>query len=68
MKLTDKKTILDVENIDSECLRWAICAALSPARTSSYSRNDGLDFTGSNFPMPFSHTFLFCFQPILARV
>ena len=46
-----------MQNIDNECLRWALRAALfSPAgkvtRTSSYPTEDGLNFTGIDFPTP----------------
>ena len=48
-----------MKNKDDECLRWAIRAALFPAqakvdRPSSYPRDDGLDFTGIDFPTPLS--------------
>jgi len=41
------------------CLRWALRAHLFPARMnvdrpSSYPTNDGLDFTGIDFPIPVS--------------
>ena len=44
---------------DNMCLRWAIRAHLFPARShvdrvSSYPTNDGLDFTGIDFPTPVS--------------
>ncbi len=56
-KLKNKKSILNIQNRDNQCLRWAIRAALfSPTgdmrRPSSYPTEDGLDFTGIDFPTP----------------
>ena len=60
-KLKNKKAILNIQNKDNECLRWAIRAALFPApqglnpyRTSSYPTNDGLNFAGIDFQTPVS--------------
>ena len=58
-KLKNKKAVLNIQNRDNECLRWAIRAALfrpsgDMRRTSSYPRQDGLDFTGIDFPTPVS--------------
>jgi len=58
-KLKNKKAILNIQNRDNRCLRRAIRAALFPPRgdirrTSSYPTNDGLDFTGIDFPTPVS--------------
>ena len=58
-KLRNKQAIINVKNKDDECLRWAIRAALFPAqrngdRPGSYPRDDGLDFTGIDFPTPLS--------------
>ena len=60
-KLKNKKAIINIQNTDNQCLRWALRAALFPARrglkvtqTSSYPTNDGLDFTGIDFPTPVS--------------
>ena len=58
-KLKSKKAILNIQNRDNQCLRWALRAALFPPRgdmrrTSSYPTEDGLDFTGIDFPMPVS--------------
>ena len=60
-KLKSKKAIINVQNRDNQCLRWAIRAALFPApqgkmvsRTSSYPTNDGLNFAGIDFPTPVS--------------
>ena len=60
-KLKSKKAVLNMQNRDNMCLRWAIRAALFPAqrglnpqRTSSYPTNDGLNFEGINFPTPVS--------------
>ena len=56
-KLQNKKAIINVQNIDNECLRWALRAALftptgKVTRTSSYPTEDGLNFTGIDFPTP----------------
>ena len=60
-KLQDKKAIVNVQNRDKHCLRWELRAALFPARngakvtrTSSYQAEDGLNFTGIDFPTPVS--------------
>ena len=60
-KLRNKKAIINVQNRDNQCLRWALRAALFPAprgtqvsRTSSYPTEDGLNFTGIDFPTPVS--------------
>ena len=60
-KLKNKKAVLNIQNRDNMCLRWAIRAALFPAkrglnpqRTSSYPTNDGLNFEGIDFPTPVS--------------
>ena len=61
-KLKNKRAILNIQNRrDNECLRWAIRAALFPAprgrnpiRPSSYPPEDGLNFTGIDFPTPVS--------------
>ena len=60
-KLQNKKAIINVQNRDNQCLRWALRAALFPAprgtqvtRTSSYPTEDGLNFTGIDFPTPVS--------------
>ena len=60
-KLQNKKAIINVQNRDNHCLRWALRAALFPApkdtkvkRPSSYSTEDGLNFTGIDFPTPVS--------------
>ena len=56
-KLQNKKGIINVQNRDNHCLRWALWAALFPAprgtqvsRTSNYPTEDGLNFTGIDFP------------------
>ena len=58
-KLQNKKAIINVQNRVNHCLRWALRAALFPAprgakvtRTSSYPTEDGLNFTGIDFPTP----------------
>ena len=60
-KLKNKKAVLNIQNRDNECIRWAIRAALFPAprgrnpiRPSSYPTEDGLNFTGIDFPTPIS--------------
>ena len=59
-KLKNKKAVLNIQNRrDNECLRWAIRAALfrprgNMRRTSSYPTEDGLNFTGIDFPTPVS--------------
>ena len=58
-ELGNKKAIINVKNRDNMCLRWAIRAHLFSAkshvdRVSSYPTNDGLDFTGIDFPTPVS--------------
>ena len=59
--LQNKKAIINVQNRDNQCLRWAIRAALFPAllgvkvaKTSSYPTEDGLNFAGIDFPTPVS--------------
>ena len=61
IKLKNKKAILNIQNRGNECLRWTLRAALFPAprgrnpiRPSSYPTEDGLDFTGIDFPTPVS--------------
>ena len=58
-KLQNKKAIINVQNRDNQCLRWAVRAALfsaprgsNVARASSYPTEDGLNFTGIDFPTP----------------
>ena len=58
-KLKNKKTILNVQNRDNQCLRWALRAALfkprgDMRRTSSYPTEDGLNFADIDFPTPVS--------------
>ena len=57
--LAKKKAIINVRNNDNECLKWAIRAALFPVergqhaqRTSKYPVEDGIDYTGIEFPTP----------------
>ena len=54
-----KGAVINVENKDDQCLRWAIKAALFPVeqnaeRTSIYPKDadDGLHFIGISFPTP----------------
>ena len=58
-KLKNKTTIINVQNKDNECLKWAIRAALFPARKGknpirpvSYPTNNGADWSGIDFPTP----------------
>ena len=60
-KLKNKRAVLNIQNRDNECIRWALRAALFPAprgrnpiRPSSYPTEDGLNFTGIDFPTPVS--------------
>jgi len=58
-KLKNKKAIINIQNRDNQCLRWAIRAALFTPRgdirrPSSYPTNDGLNFEGIDFPTPVS--------------
>ena len=60
-KLKNKKAILNIQNRDNQCLRWALRTALFPAprgrnpvRLSSYPIDDRLNFTGIDFPTPVS--------------
>jgi len=58
-KLKNKKAIINIQNRDNQCLRWAIRAALftprgDRRRPSSYPTNDGLNFEGIDFPTPVS--------------
>ena len=53
--------VLNVKNKDDNCLRWALRSALAnpalphhPERTTWYSNEDGLDFTGIDAPTPVS--------------
>jgi hypothetical protein len=55
--LTGKKAIINPQNKDNECFKWALLAALHPAkqdaeRVSKYEEfKDELDFTGIPFPV-----------------
>ena len=58
-KLANKKAIINVKNKDNECLKWALRAALfppkdgvHPERPSKYSKNDGINYKGIDFPTP----------------
>ena len=58
-KLKNKKAVLNIQNRDNQCLRWAICAALfqprgDMRRPSSHPTEDDLDFKGIDFPTPVS--------------
>ena len=57
--LKDKKAIVNVKNEDNKCLKWALLAALHPAkkdpqRVNKYMQFKELDFTGIDFPTPLS--------------
>ena len=58
-KLKSKKAIINVQNRDNECLKWALRAALfppmdgkDPQRPSKYPVNDGINCEGIDFPTP----------------
>ena len=57
--LAKKKAIINVRNKGNKCLKWAIRAALfppqdvmNPQRPSKYPVEDGIDYTGIEFPTP----------------
>ena len=57
--LAKKKAIINVQNRDNECLKWALRAALfppkdgkDPQRPSKYPVNDGINYGGIDFPTP----------------
>ena len=57
--LGKKKAIINVQNRDNECLKWALRAALfppqdgkNPQRPSKYPVNDGINYWGIDFPTP----------------
>ena len=58
--LKDKKAIVNVQNTDQQCLKWALLSALHPVehgshpdRVSKYKPYENeLDFTGIDFPTP----------------
>ena len=57
--LEKKKAIINVQNRDNECLKWALRAALfppqdgkNPQRPSKYPVNDGINYEGIDFPTP----------------
>ncbi|KAL9972954.1 hypothetical protein ACROYT_G019355 [Oculina patagonica] len=58
-KLANKKAVINVQNRDNECLKWALRAALfpprdgkNPQRTSRYPVDDGINYNGIDFPTP----------------
>ncbi|KAL9962348.1 hypothetical protein ACROYT_G031442 [Oculina patagonica] len=58
-KLANKKAIINVQNSDNQCLKWALRAALfppangkDPQRTSKYPVDDGINYNGIDFPTP----------------
>ncbi|KAL9987123.1 hypothetical protein ACROYT_G001374 [Oculina patagonica] len=57
--LAKKKAIINMQNRDNECLKWALRAALFPPRygknlqrPSKYPVNDGINYRGIDFPTP----------------
>ena len=55
----NKKAVVNVENKDDQCLRWALRSALfpvakNPQRPAKYSTKDGLNFTEIGTPTPIS--------------
>jgi len=60
-RLQNKKAIINVQNGDNQCLRWALHMALFPPidgmnvlRPLRYLTEDRLNFTGIDFPTPVS--------------
>ncbi|KAL9983793.1 hypothetical protein ACROYT_G006023 [Oculina patagonica] len=58
-KLANKKAVINVQNRDNQCLKWALRAALfpprdgkNPQRTSRYPVDDGINYNGIDFPTP----------------
>ena len=56
---SDKKAIINVQNKDDNCLRWALKSWKFPAETHSerptkYPSDDGFNFTGISTPTPIS--------------
>ena len=57
-KLAKKKAIINVQNKDNECLKWALRAPLFPTgkdlqRPSKYKKvKDGINYRGIDFPTP----------------
>ena len=56
-KLKNKKAVMNMQNKDNECLKWAVRSALfpppegkNPNRPSSYPVNDGINWSGIVFP------------------
>ena len=57
--LANKKTIINVQNDDDRCLKWALKSALYPAKNNvfskySYTKCNGLNMKGVDFPTPIS--------------
>ena len=57
--LVEKKAIINVQNRDNECLKWALRAALfppqdgkNPQRPSTYPVVDGINYEGIDYPTP----------------
>ena len=58
-EVKNKKAVVNVQNKDDNCLRWALQSALFPAddhvdRPTKYPTRDGLAFTGVDAPTPVS--------------
>ena len=60
--LEKKKAIINVQNRDNECLKWALRAALfppqdgkNPQRPNKYPVNDDINYEGIDFPTPVKH-------------
>ena len=59
-KLANKHAIINVQNRDNECLKWALRAASfppnngkDPQRPSKYKKvNDGINYKGIDYPTP----------------
>lgn len=57
--LKNKKAVINVQNKDDHCLKWALRSSLFPAATdpqrpTKYSTINGLNFTGIQAPTPIS--------------
>ena len=58
-KLKNKKGVMNVQNKDNECLKWAVSSAMfpppegkNPNRPRSYPVNDVINWSGIVFPTP----------------
>lgn len=63
--IKNKRAIVNIQNTDNQCFKWAILSALHPVnsntnRLSQYERfKNDLDFTGIKFPMKLSDICIF---------